>query len=145
ELARARLVGDLPLTQLASLYPDYPFDENPTILSAEDWQAPPRVELPTVESRGGTATEQDPAEPREGRRRALASVAQSLAALPSLVADGDGGMGSNSWVVSGEHTESGLPLLANDPHMAISQPGVWLQAGLHCRTVGPECPFDVSG
>jgi penicillin G amidase len=145
ELARARLVGDLPLTQLASLYPDYPFDENPTILSAEEWQAPPRVELPTVESRGGTATEPDPPEVREGQRGALASAVQSLAALPALVAGGDGGVGSNSWVVSGEHTESGLPLLANDPHLAVSQPGVWLQAGLHCRTVGPECPFDVSG
>ena len=38
-----------------------------------------------------------------------------------------------------------MPLLANDPHLALSQPSVWMQAGLHCREVGPECPFDVSG
>jgi penicillin amidase len=29
--------------------------------------------------------------------------------------DDDGG--SNSWVIHGNHTESGLPLLANDPHL----------------------------
>jgi penicillin G amidase len=30
--------------------------------------------------------------------------------------------GSNNWVVAGEHTVSGMPLLANDPHRAISLP-----------------------
>ena len=38
-------------------------------------------------------------------------------ALPELMGRGDG-IGSNSWVVSGEHTVSGKPLLANDPHLA---------------------------
>ena len=30
--------------------------------------------------------------------------------------------GSNEWVVSGAHTDSGLPLLANDPHIALDAP-----------------------
>lgn len=55
------------------------------------------------------------------------------------------GIGSNSWVVSGDHTASGRPLLANDPHLGVTQPSVWLQAGLHCRVVSDSCPFDVSG
>ena len=55
------------------------------------------------------------------------------------------GIGSNSWVVSGEHTVSGKPLLANDPHLSASIPGIWYQMGLHCRTVDADCPFDVSG
>ena len=29
---------------------------------------------------------------------------------------------SNNWVVSGKHTASGKPLLANDPHLAPSAP-----------------------
>ena len=33
-----------------------------------------------------------------------------------LLGQGDG-IGSNSWVVSGEHTTTGKPLLANDPHL----------------------------
>lgn len=33
--------------------------------------------------------------------------------------------GSNAWVVSGNHTQSGNPLLANDPHLSIQQPSMW--------------------
>jgi penicillin amidase len=32
---------------------------------------------------------------------------------------------SDSWVVSGDHTITGLPLLANDPHLAVGLPGIW--------------------
>jgi len=32
---------------------------------------------------------------------------------------------SNNWVVSGKHTASGKPLLANDPHLAPSAPAIW--------------------
>ncbi len=33
--------------------------------------------------------------------------------------------GSNAWVVSGVHTASGKPLLANDPHLQYSIPCIW--------------------
>ncbi len=72
------------------------------------------------------------------------STVAAMQAVPNTMGDGDG-VGSNSWVVSGEHTESGLPILANDPHLSVSQPGVWLQTGLHCREVSQDCPFDVTG
>lgn len=32
---------------------------------------------------------------------------------------------SNQWVVDGKHSASGKPLLANDPHLGFSAPGVW--------------------
>lgn len=35
------------------------------------------------------------------------------------------GLGSNNWVISGDHTRSGLPLLANDPHLGLSTPSLW--------------------
>jgi penicillin amidase len=38
--------------------------------------------------------------------------------------------GSNNWVVSGEHTASGKPLLANDPHLGLTAPPVWYFAHL---------------
>ena len=41
------------------------------------------------------------------------------------------GKGSNNWVVPGSNTQSGLPLLANDPHLGLSAPAVWYFAGLH--------------
>jgi penicillin amidase len=40
------------------------------------------------------------------------------------------GIGSNSWVVSGEFTESGDPLVANDPHLSLLAPPVWYQQHL---------------
>lgn len=37
---------------------------------------------------------------------------------------------SNNWVVSGKHTASGKPLLANDPHLAPSAPSIWYMVHL---------------
>jgi penicillin amidase len=34
-------------------------------------------------------------------------------------------IGSNNFVVSGEHTASGKPILANDTHLAFTMPGIW--------------------
>ena len=31
-------------------------------------------------------------------------------------------MQSNSWVINGNHTDNGLPLLANDPHLGTTIP-----------------------
>jgi penicillin amidase len=33
--------------------------------------------------------------------------------------------GSNAWVLAGSRTASGRPLLAGDPHLAYSMPGIW--------------------
>ncbi len=38
--------------------------------------------------------------------------------------------GSNSWVVAPSKTISGQPILANDPHVAFSSPGIWYEAHL---------------
>jgi penicillin amidase len=38
--------------------------------------------------------------------------------------------GSNGWVIAGERTASGLPILANDTHIGFSQPAVWYEAHL---------------
>ena len=65
-------------------------------------------------------------------------------ALPALLGTGDG-IGSNSWVVDGSRSATGEPILANDPHLAPSMPGIWYQVGLHCREVTETCPYDVSG
>ncbi len=40
------------------------------------------------------------------------------------------GKGSNNWVVPGSRTASGKPLLANDPHLALSAPAIWYFAHL---------------
>ncbi len=40
------------------------------------------------------------------------------------------GTGSNNWVVSGKMTRSGKPLIANDPHLSLSTPGIWWKVHL---------------
>lgn len=47
--------------------------------------------------------------------------------------------GSNNWVVSGSKTQSGKPLLANDPHLSLGTPSIWYQTHL----TAPE--YEVSG
>ena len=47
--------------------------------------------------------------------------------------------------ISGALTESGLPLLANDPHLGPAMPSIWTQMGLHCAEVRDDCAFDVCG
>jgi len=49
-----------------------------------------------------------------------------LDALPHV-----GGQGSNAWVIAGSRTASGKPLLANDPHLLVQQPGAWFELELH--------------
>jgi penicillin G amidase len=39
-------------------------------------------------------------------------------------------LGSNNWVVSGAHTATGKPLLANDTHLELSVPSIWYQVHL---------------
>ena len=70
----------------------------------------------------------------------LEKTAVKLAALAPQV---DDGIGSNSWVVSGAHTASGKPLLANDPHLGLTAPAVWYFAHLHApglNVIGATLP-----
>ncbi len=39
-------------------------------------------------------------------------------------------LGSNSWAVSGKRTKSGFPILANDPHLGLSLPNIWIEMQL---------------
>ncbi len=42
------------------------------------------------------------------------------------------GWGSNSWAISGEISQSGKALLANDPHLELRLPSVWIELQLKC-------------
>ncbi|HEY8026708.1 MAG TPA: penicillin acylase family protein [Burkholderiaceae bacterium] len=101
ELLRMRLSQRLSLAQINEFLPPYPGDQ---VLKTQDYTAMYR------ELAGTTA-----------RLAAVAKVAP-----PSLVE----GMGSNNWVVSGELSETGKPLLANDPHLGLSAPALWYFAHL---------------
>jgi len=48
--------------------------------------------------------------------------------------EGDADFGSNNWVISGKLTESGKPILANDPHLLLTVPPIWYE--MHIRVDG---------
>jgi penicillin amidase len=80
--------------------------------------------------------------------RGPASPEAALSALPAPsrvwladLLDGEHTIGSNAWAVAGERTASGAPLLANDPHVAFTQPSLWYQAGLR---LGDEAGYGVT-
>ncbi len=58
---------------------------------------------------------------------------------------------SNSWVIGGERTRSGKPILANDPHLALRAPSLWYLAvlrggGIHVAGVTiPGVPAVILG
>lgn len=70
----------------------------------------------------------------------------TVATFPDGLLLGKGaGIGSNNWVVAGSKTDTGMPILANDPHLSIQMPSIWYENGLHCQPAGPDCPYDVVG
>lgn len=45
-------------------------------------------------------------------------------------------IGSNNWAVHGDHTASGNPILANDPHLALYSPPIWWYGHLDTTRMG---------
>lgn len=141
EIGRALTAAAVGTEASAELYPSYPFEKHAPVVQQGGLLGD--VFDQDVEPTGSDLLRR----PAPGGRRtvaALAGVRGVLAGVPALLGSGDG-IGSNGWVVDGEHTATGAPILANDPHLGISLPGVWSQIGLHCRTVSSECPLDVAG
>jgi penicillin amidase len=79
--------------------------------------------------------------PWHGQGAALEPLADNDPVLATLTtaAAARADLGSNNWVVSGSHTQSGEPLLANDPHLGHSVPSVWYL--IHLKAPG----LNVSG
>lgn len=130
------------VARVGTLFPTYPTEANRPILDPAE--VPTTSEPVGIEIDDAEQTAYLPTLAGSELQTAVAAADEALAAVPVLVGRGEG-TGSNSWVVSGEHTTSGKPLLANDPHLSLQAPSVWAQVGLHCNEVGPACGFDVSG
>ncbi|MGW2641230.1 penicillin acylase family protein [Streptomyces sp. NPDC001348] len=166
EIDRALMTSRLGPQQIADLYPDYPYKRNRAIVQEGQYNELSK----TFEQGGGTTgttgtgttgtgasgtgtsgTTGTAGSASSGTSSGSAVTSQLeglyrvLDDVPTAVGVNGQGIGSNSWVVGGEHTISGKPLLANDPHLSPSLPSVWYQMGLHCRTVSSKCQYDVSG
>jgi penicillin amidase len=140
EITRGLLSGRHTPAQIAQLYPPYPYGRHRPVV---DQGAVVDKVFEQNATRGGT---RKPSRPplAPAALRALRETRRGLDGIPPLVGQGEG-IGSNAWVVDGDHSTTGKPILANDPHLDVSLPGVWYQMGLHCTTVDADCPFDVTG
>nr|WP_218617958.1 penicillin acylase family protein [Cryptosporangium aurantiacum] len=165
ELDRARLLAaGFDWERINQLYPQYPYDEHPPILTSGavvDGTFRPTATVPPSGSRSASSTEGRTARGSGGGtetadqaavRTALTelggrldTLGAGLDRLPELLGTSGEGIGSNSWVVGGSRTTTGKPLLANDPHLGPVMPSIWYQVGLHCTKRSAACPFDVSG
>jgi len=73
---------------------------------------------------------------------ALSGLAKALRELPldwvqaAMPFRRQPGTGSNNWVLAGDRTATGKPLLANDPHLGLDAPSVWYFAHLEYGDTG---------
>ncbi|MFE6481814.1 penicillin acylase family protein [Streptomyces sp. NPDC057757] len=148
EIDRSLMTSRLGPKQIADLYPDYPYSRNETIVQEGQYDSATQSYVQggtsTSGSTAGTGLAGDTEAPT-GLESQLSGLYDILDDLPTAVGVNGNGIGSNSWVVSGAHTITGKPLLANDPHLSASLPSVWYQMGLHCTKISATCQYDVSG
>ncbi len=93
------------------LFPDYPFHEDPIIPVGTKWDFKP---LPIPK-------------PSADFNALMTDNIQTKEITP--------GIGSNNWVISGDRSANGFPILANDPHLNLTFPSIWYQVQLSSPTV----------
>jgi penicillin amidase len=133
EIERASLLKFLSPDQLAELYPPYPTD-HPVIVPANDGSA---SAYPTKTADSFNLNRQISSQ--------LFIVMDKLTGLDAVLGPRGQGIGSNNWVISGAHTSTGLPLLADDTHLGVQMPSIWYEVGLHCEPKSAECTYNVVG
>jgi penicillin amidase len=140
EITRAIASVHHTKAEIAQLYPRYPYARHRPIVNQGAV-----VDGVYEQNATGPGTRKPERPPLNGQVvHELASLRRGLDSMPQMLGHGSG-VGSNAWVVDGAHSTTGKPILANDPHLGISVPGIWYQMGLHCTQVTSRCPFDVSG
>ncbi len=92
------------------LFPNYPSEASPIMPTGTKWNFTP-LAVPKV-----------------------ADILKNTVAKLNIEAENPA-IGSNNWAVSGARTATGLPLLANDPHLGLTLPSIWYQMQLSSPTL----------
>ncbi|HEX9029731.1 MAG TPA: penicillin acylase family protein [Anaerolineales bacterium] len=133
EIQRAVLLKTLTPDQVNALLPPFPSD-HPVIVPTPNTTS--AATSPLSDQNAALAAELAPA---------LQALGSNSAGLNALLGPHNAGIGSNNWVISGKRTNTGKPLLANDPHLGVQMPSIWYEMGLFCAPKGPDCPYEVTG
>ena len=104
-------------------------------LEVDEYIIPPGpvVASPAFSPRGAFSTPINALEIELGSQEGLEAVMEWWEGASSLCSPIRGAFASNNWVVSGALSESGKPMLCNDPHLALTVPPVWYEAHLVVR------------
>lgn len=116
ELGYAEMIEQFGEEMTAELRPPYPYDTRPVIAATD--QLVSQFSQNNVPDGWDTAVDWQ-------------NVNTNLIGQAPEVLGGEFFVGSNNWVISGQHTATGMPLLANDPHLGIQLPAIWYEVGLH--------------
>jgi penicillin amidase len=153
KLSRERIAAKLANAKLeADLYPVGSWRDRPPTGVLLDLSQP-RLAPATTKTEDDEDDEDEPSTASAAGASVLPAGVdpRALMALMGLP-DCDGCVaGSNNWVVSGKHTASGKPLLANDMHLGITVPNIWYMSdlsapGFHAAGVTlPGMPFVIAG
>jgi penicillin G amidase len=145
EETQRALLAPTVRSRIAQLYPPYPYDRHEPIVTTGavregrfDPEAGPAVD--GDENEGAATAALTPVLPG-----LFAGATSGADRLDTWLGAYGPGVGSNSFAVTGGRSASGGALLANDPHLAPSLPGIWYQMNLQCRTVDAACPYTVGG
>lgn len=106
DIAFTHLVQKLGEEKVKEILPDYP-ENAPTIIPPETKKLS-RVSLDLIQT--------------DRNYRYFAGIAGNH-------------IGSNNWVVNGNKSASGKPVIANDPHLAFSLPGKWYAAVINSDNI----------
>ena len=131
EIIRVYLLKTMTPEQVAEIYPDYP-EDSPVIVNK------------IGEGTSGGASAQ-PAQFVDVPEALLDNVQYHASLLDPVLGPTFDGIGSNSWAISGELTSTGMPFLANDPHLSIQMPSIWYQVDMHCHIKSDACPYEMAG
>ena len=137
EIDRALLLKSLSRNQVEFIYPSYPRD-HPTIISDLVLDKPQDLTAVEIEKMGTIHTS-------SLLIPLYKEMEANLTGLDQITKGGFESVGSNSWAVSGDLTDTGKPYLANDPHLGSQMPSIWYEVGLHCQEITEECQLNVAG
>lgn len=119
-LDREKILAKLGPELTADLYINQSWHDHPPTVMREDLSEPDNQQ-----------NDSDDDDDEEGPDNSVTRNSSPLVShRPDPVSEGLPVNGSNDWVVSGVHTETGKPLLSNDMHLGHQMPNLWYEVHL---------------
>jgi penicillin G amidase len=137
-----------PDMDVGALFPGYSLCVPATIMESLDEAEAWLEEKKQQEKPGVTPLSQRREKEEENLEEALGEMMDVLRGVSSRFGPQ---LGSNSWVVGPSKTASGKPILANDPHVGFTNPGIWYEAHIRYEDTEvygyylPLIPFPLLG